>query len=433
MAVLRPSTTEQVSRIVRHCADHDIAVVPQGGNTGMSGGATPLSDKRQIVLNLGRMSRVLDIDPIDLTMVVEAGITLKGAQEAAEQAGCYFPLSIASEGTAQLGGVLATNAGGINTVRYGNARDLVLGLQVVLADGEVWNGLRRLRKDNTGYCLRQLFVGSEGTLGIITAASLKLLPSNQAVETVFCALPSADAALSLFSRMQKADAAALQSFEIVEQDTLEIVLKHIPGATRPLPPAPYYALIEWASPQRGKVMRERLEHVLEIGMANGLVTDAVFAETHTQRQSLWKLREGIAEAQNYEAPTVKNDVSVPVSKTAEFIRRASAACKAAMPGVRVIVFGHMGDGNIHFNLMKSPEMDTDEFKRCGPSMIDIVNDVVETLGGSFSAEHGIGQLKVSALSKFRSGTELDVMLRLKKALDPRNSLNPGKLFREADR
>ncbi len=429
LAVIRPSATAEVAEAVRFCAERNIAVVPQGGNTGMVGGATPVAGKSQIVLSLARMNRARAIDAIDLTMVIEAGMTLRAARDAANEAGCLFPLSIASEGTAQIGGILATNAGGINTVRYGNARDLVLGLEVVLADGQVWNGLRRLRKDNTGYCLRQLFVGSEGTLGVITAAALKLYPRQDLVETVFCAVPSPEAALALFNRIQKSDPAALQSFEIISGNTLELVLRHIPGVVRPLPErASYYALIECAAPQGNSNLRQRLETGLQAAMTDGIIGDVAVAETEAQRRALWKLREDITEAQAMEGISIKNDVSVPVSATPEFIRQATAACEAAMPGVAVIAFGHMGDGNIHYNLMKPGDMSIEEFGRRGPDFTGIVNEVIRELDGSFSAEHGIGQLKTSMLAAWRVGAELDVMHRIKKALDPLNLLNPGKLF-----
>jgi FAD/FMN-containing dehydrogenase len=429
VAVVRPASTREVADVVRICAMRHIGVVPQGGNTGMVGGGVPIAHRPQIVLSLARMSRIRAIDPIDQTMVVEAGMTLQAARDGANDAGCLFPLSIASEGTAQIGGILATNAGGINTVRYGNARDLVLGLEVVLADGQVWNGLRRLRKDNTGYCLRQLFVGSEGTLGVITAATLKLYPRQDLVETVFCAVPSPEAALALFSRVQRSDPATLQSFEIISGRTLELVLKHIPGVVRPLKDkAAYYVLIECAAPQGNNNLRQRLETALHAAMTDGVVGDVVIAETQTQRRALWKLREDVTEAQAMEGASFKNDVSVPVSRTAEFIHKASAACEAAMPGVTVIAFGHMGDGNIHYNLMKPRDMSAAEFGLRGPAFTDIVNEVIRELDGSFSAEHGIGQLKTSMLAAWRAGIEIDVMQRIKTALDPQSLLNPGKVF-----
>jgi FAD/FMN-containing dehydrogenase len=375
------------------------------------------------------MNRVRDVDPIDLSITVEAGATLKAAQEAAAAAGCLLPLSIAAEGTAQIGGVLATNAGGNNTVRYGNARDLVLGLEVVLADGQVWNGLRRLRKDNTGYCLRQLFVGSEGTLGIITAAVLKLAPQPREQEVALCAVPSPEAALALFTRLHRADPASVQAFEYMAGTGMGFVLRHIPGATLPLAaPAPHYALVELATPRAGAGLRAFLEAALEAALDAGEVTDAVIAGSGAQRAAIWKLREEHAEAQKREGASVKNDVSVPVSRVPELIARAGAACTALMPGIRVVPFGHLGDGNIHFNLAQPEGMDPAAFLACDHAIMDAVGEVVRALDGSFSAEHGVGRLKPYMMPLWRGGAELDAMRRIKQALDPAGLLNPGKVL-----
>ncbi|MEJ0018023.1 MAG: FAD-binding oxidoreductase [Acetobacteraceae bacterium] len=428
-AVVRPGSTEELAQVVRLCAEQRVPVVPQGGNTSMVGGATPADNGRELVLSTSRLTRIRDIDPLDLTMTLEAGVTLKAAQNAAAEARCLLPLSISSEGSAQIGGVLAVNAGGNNTVRYGNARDLVLGLEVVLADGTVWNGLRRLRKDNTGYCLRQLFVGSEGTLGIITAAVLKLVPRPREVAVAFCAVASPEAALNLFGRFQSHDPAAISAFELMSGLGTEFVLRHIEGAVLPLAaPAPNYVLVELATPRPDAGLRATLEAVLEGALADGVVTDAAIAESEAQRAAIWRLREEHSEGQKREGASVKNDVSVPVSKVPEFIRRATAACEALMPGIRVVPFGHMGDGNIHFNLEQPVDADGAWFLAQDHAIMDTVNEVVRALDGSFSAEHGIGRLKPYMMPDWRGGAELAVMQRIKAALDPLGIMNPGKVL-----
>ena len=428
-AVIRPASTEELARVVRLCAESRTPIVPQGGNTSMVGGATPAEDGSQFVLSTARLNRVRDIDTLDLTMTLEAGVTLKAAQNAAAEAGCLLPLSISSEGSANIGGVLAVNAGGNNTVRYGNARDLTLGLEVVLPDGTIWNGLRRLRKDNTGYCLRQLFVGSEGTLGIITAAVLKLAPRPREIAVAFCAVPSPEAALDLFGRFQSHDAAAISAFELMSGLGTEFVLRHIEGAVLPLSsPAPFYTLVELATPRPDAGLRGALESVLESALSDGIVTDAAIAESEAQRASIWRLREEHSEGQKREGASVKNDVSVPVSKVPEFIRQATASCEALIPGIRVVPFGHMGDGNIHFNVEQPIGSDPAWFLAQDHAIMDAVNEVVRALDGSFSAEHGIGRLKPYMMPDWRGGAELAVMQRIKAALDPLGIMNPGKVL-----
>ena len=428
-AVVRPGSTGELARVVELCAAARVPIVPQGGNTSMVGGATPSEDGGQLVVSLSRMTRVREIDPIDLTMTIEAGVTLKAAQNAAADAGCLLPLSISSEGSAQIGGVLAVNAGGNNTVRYGNARDLVLGLEVVLADGAVWNGLRRLRKDNTGYCLRQLFVGSEGTLGIITAAVLKLVPQPRETCVALCAVGSPEAALELFSRLQAHDPAALHAFEYMSGHGVELVLQHIPVATLPLAQAvQHYVLVELATPRPDSGLRASLEAVLVQALAEDLVLDAAIAESEAQGMAIWRLREEHSEAQKRAGASVKNDVSVPVSKVPEFIRRATEACNALMPGIRAVPFGHMGDGNIHFNLVQPESADPAWFLDQDHAIMEAVNAVVRALDGSFSAEHGIGRLKPYMMPDWRGGAELEAMRRIKAALDPLGIMNPGKVL-----
>lgn len=427
-AVVRPASTAELAEVIKACVAARVAVVPQGGNTSMVGGATPSADGQEIVISLQRMNHIRAVDPVDLTLTLDAGVTLKAAQNAAAEAGCLLALSISSEGTAQIGGVLATNAGGNNTVRYGNARDLVLGLEVVMPDGQVWNGLRRLRKDNTGYCLRQLFVGSEGTLGIITAAVLKLAPRPVEVEVALCAVPSAEAALDLYTRFNRHDPAAVQAFEYMSGTGMEFVLKHIPGAILPFAPAPHYALVELATPRAGAGLRAAMEEVLTLAMEDGVVSDAVMAESEAQRGNLWRLREEHAEAQKREGASVKNDVSVPVSKVPELLARTAIAAAALMPSMRMVPFGHMGDGNIHLNFEQPESMEAATFLAHDHAIMDMVGEIVQSLDGSFSAEHGVGKLKPYMMPQWRGGAELDAMQRIKAALDPLGLMNPGKVL-----
>ena len=430
-AVVRPASTEEVAGVVRLCAETGTPIVPQGGNTSMVGGAVPRENGQDLVLSLSRMNRVRNVDALDMTMVVEAGVTWKTAQDAATAARCLLPLSISSEGTAQVGGILSANAGGNNTVRYGNARDLVLGLEAVLPDGEIWHGLRRLRKDNTGYALRQLLVGAEGTLGVITAAVLKLVPQPKDVQVALCALPDVAAACSLFRRFQAADPASVQAFEYMSGAGVAFVLRHIPGVSLPLAAeAGHYALIELGTPREGGGLRGVLEGVLEAALEEGMVLDAVVAESDAQRQAIWRLREEHAEAQKREGASVKNDVSVPVSKVAELIERGGAACRALMEGIRPVPFGHLGDGNIHFNLEQPPGMDPLAFLARDHDIMDTVNAIVRDLGGSFSAEHGVGRLKTYMMPDWRGGAELAAMRRIKQAMDPMGIMNPGKVLPE---
>ncbi len=427
-AVVRPANTAEVAAVIQACVRSGVAVVPQGGNTSMVGGATPSNNGTEIVVSLARMNRIRAIDPIDLTVTLEAGVTLKAAQTSALEAGCLLPLSISSEGTAQIGGVLATNAGGNNTVRYGNARDLVLGLEVVLPDGQIWSGLRRLRKDNTGYCLRQLFVGAEGTLGIITAAVLKLAPRPRQIEVALCAVPSAEAALQLYTGFSRHDPSAVQSFEYMSGTGMDFVLRHIPGTHLPTTPAPHYVLIELASPREAADLRASFEALLMPALEDGTVTDVVLAESDAQRAAIWRLREEHAEGQKREGASVKNDVSVPVSKVPELLARARIAAEALMPGIRMVPFGHMGDGNIHLNFEQPIDMEATAFLARDHDIMDMVGDIVMDLEGSFSAEHGVGRLKPYMMPTWRGGAELDAMRKIKAALDQRGLMNPGKVL-----
>jgi FAD/FMN-containing dehydrogenase len=431
LAVVRPSTVPQAAAIVHLCAEAGVPVVPQGGNTSMVGGATPAADGGAVVLSLERLRRVRAIDPAEMTMTVEAGLTLRQAQEAAAAAGMLLPLSISSEGSAQIGGVLATNAGGNNTLRFGNARDLVLGLEVVLADGAVWDGLRHLHKDNTGYCLRQLFVGSEGTLGLITAAVLRLQPGVTGRVAAFCALASAEAALGLLARLRLALSASLHAFEYMSRASIDLVLRHIDGAQLPVAPADHYVLVDLAtSGGEGALgqIETALEDALGAALEAGEILDAALSRSEAQRLAFWHLREEHSEAQKRAGASIKNDVSVPISQVPALLRDAAEACRAAVPGLRIAPFGHLGDGNIHFNLIQPEDAAGEAFLARSEALMHSVNAVVRRLGGSFSAEHGVGRLKTGLMAEWRGGVELRLMRGIKAALDPAGLFNPGVIF-----
>jgi FAD/FMN-containing dehydrogenase len=429
-AVVRPKDTEEVAFVVGACAKAGIPIVPQGGNTGLVGGGVP---HRGVVLSLTRLDRIREVDPVNATMIVEAGCILKAVQDAADAVDCLFPLSLASEGSCRIGGNLATNAGGTAVLRYGNARDLVLGLEVVLADGRVWNGLKGLRKDNMGYDLKNLFVGSEGTLGIITAAVLKLFPKPRARVTAFIGCASPHRALELFERMRKAAGDQLTAFEYMPRFGLEIVLKHAAGTIRPLAgDHASYALIELSSPQEGADLQGTIEEVLAAAIEDGLVEDATIGASEAQNQALWALRESLSEVQRYEGGSIKHDVAVPVSRVAEFIEAATQACEAALPGIRVCAFGHFGDGNIHFNLTQPVAMEKAAFLAQWERFNRIVHDLVQGMNGSIAAEHGIGLIKRDELRLYKDPVALDLMHTLKRALDPHNLLNPGKVVAVGD-
>ncbi len=424
-AVVKPASSAEVAAVVRICAEARIPVVPQGGNTGLVGGGVPDGG---VVISLARMNAIRALDAINRTITVEAGVILSDLQAVAREAGALFPLSLGAEGSCRIGGNIATNAGGIAVVRYGNARDMVLGLEVVLPDGRIWDGLRGLRKNNTGYDLKHLFIGGEGTLGIITAAVLKLYPMPRVEETALVALPSVDAALDLFQRTNAAAGDSLTAFEFFSRRCLEFCVAHIPGAADPFADAhACYALIKLASPRAGDPLRETLEALLADAFEAEVVGDAVLAASEAQAQALWRIRESIPEAQKSEGGSIKNDVSVPLSAVPAFIARASAAVEAAMPGIRVVAFGHFGDGNIHFNLSQPEGADRAAYLAQWDRFDRIVADVAAELGGSFSAEHGVGLLKRADMSRYKSAVELDMMRAIKRALDPDNIMNPDKV------
>lgn len=431
LAVIRPRSTEQVAAAVTLCAAVGAAIIPQGGNTSMVGGAVPSAAGTDIVLSLERLRALRAIDPVDLTMTVEAGVTLASAQTLAAEAGMLLPLSISSEGSAQIGGVLATNAGGNNTLRFGNARDLVLGLEVVLADGQIWHGLRHLHKDNTGYALRQLFVGSEGTLGIITAAVLRLQPGVTARAAAFCALSSVEQALALLARLRARDAGALHAFEYMSAGSLDLVLAQISGTERPVGAADHYVLVDCAASggqDAARMLAEMLEEVLGEALEAGELSDAALAQSEAQRLAFWKLREEHSEAQKRAGASVKNDISVPLAALPDLMSAAARACTALVPGIRIVPFGHLGDGNIHFNLVQPEGGDGAAFLAQSEALMEAVGTVVQGLSGSFSAEHGVGRLKTGMMESWRGGVELDLMRRIKSALDPAGLFNPQVIF-----
>ena len=428
LAVVRPGSVEEVSQVVAACAAAGVSVVPQGGNTGLCGGSTPDADGRQVVLSLARMNRVRDLDARDFTITVEAGCVLADVQAAAEAAGLLFPLSLAAEGTCQIGGNLATNAGGTAVLRYGNARDLVLGLEVVLADGRIWNGLRRLRKDNTGYKLHQLFVGSEGTLGIITAAVLKLFPRPREVHTAMLAVRDPGAALGVLERLRGASGDAVTTFEYVNRSSLALAVDWVEGNRDPFAERhAHYVLAEVAGGSEAGGLRGALEQVLGEAYEAGEVIDAVIAESSAQAGALWRLRETIPEAQKRASASIKHDISVPVSRVPELLDRGTALMREEVPDVVVVAFGHLGDGNIHFNANARPGADPEGFLAARERVHRRMYALVGELDGSFSAEHGIGQLKLDQMREFRPPVELELMQRIKAALDPQGTLNPGKV------
>jgi D-lactate dehydrogenase (cytochrome) len=426
-AVVKPDSTAQVAAIVRACADTRTAIVPQGGNTGLCGAATPDASGTQVILNLSRLDRIREIDAANNAMTAEAGCVLAGLQEAARAAGRLFPLSLAAEGSCELGGNLSTNAGGTAVLRYGNARDLVLGLEVVLPSGEIWDGLRGLRKDNTGYDLKQLFIGAEGTLGVITAAVLKLYPLPKSRATAIAALPAPGEALRLLELAQTRCSERLTAFELFSHYCLELVLEHFPETAAPFGAAyPQYVLMEVSD--SSEAAGEGLESTLSEAMQTGLVLDAVIAQNESQARSLWALRENISEAQARDGPNIKHDISVPVSSIARFIAATDPEIARAFPGARMVVFGHLGDGNLHYNVSPPSDSAADAFLREMPAVNRIVHDSVARFRGSISAEHGLGQLKREEIRRYKSPLELELMRAIKRTLDPLGIMNPGKVL-----
>ncbi|MEX8521069.1 MAG: FAD-binding oxidoreductase [Leptothrix sp. (in: b-proteobacteria)] len=429
LAVVRPGSTAEVAAVVRLCAAHGVAIVPQGGNTGLVGGAVPDASGAQVLLSLRRLNRVRSIDAANLTMTVEAGCILQTVQDAAEAQGLLFPLSLASEGSCTIGGNLATNAGGTQVLRYGNARELCLGLEVVTPAGAVWDGLSGLRKDNTGYDLRHLYLGSEGTLGVITAAVLKLYPQPKAVMTSLASCDRLEQAVALLSLAQAQAGAMLTGFELMGEFALGLVRKHYPQITQPLPSAPWTVLLEVSDAESEAHGRASFETLLEQALERGLVSDAAVAESVAQSRTMWHLRESISMAQAEEGLNIKHDIALPISRLADFVAGTDAALQAAYPGARLVNFGHLGDGNLHYNVQVPENGDASAFLRdCEPGINRIVYDAVQAHGGSFSAEHGIGTLKRDELAARKSPVALGLMRAIKGALDPQGLMNPGRLL-----
>ena len=427
--MVSPADTGQVAEVVRICAEAGLPVVPQGGNTGLCGGAVPHESGGEILLSLSRLKRVREIDVAGNTITVEAGCILADLQSAALEVDRLFPLSLAAEGSCQIGGNLSTNAGGTAVLRYGNARDLVLGLEVVLPDGQVWNGLRKLRKDNTGYDLKQVFIGSEGTLGIITAAVLRLFPRPRETVTAFVGMQNVAAALDLLDRTRSTCGDSITGFELMPRIGLDYCLRHVPDTRDPLADGhAWYALIELQSGVTGSDLKDAVEGTLAAAMEAGVVQDATIAVNEAQAMSMWRLRESLPDAELREGGSIKHDVSVPLAEIPAFLERTTQAVEAAIPDVRVVAFGHLGDGNIHFNVSQPEDADTQAFLAKWSDVNEIVHDIVATYDGSISAEHGLGRLKREEIRRYKSALELELMHTLKKALDPNGILNPGKVI-----
>ena len=420
--VVRPGNSAEVAAVVKACGEANVPIVPQGGNTSLCGAATPDGAGRAVVLSLSRLNRIVAVDPQNNTISVEAGCTLAAVQAAARATDRLFPLALASEGSCQIGGNLSTNAGGVQVLRYGNMRELTLGLEVVLPDGEIWDGRRGLRKDNTGYDLKQLFIGAEGTLGIITGAVLKLFPLPKTQVTCWLNVASPGVAVDLLNSAKNTFDARLTAFELVSETSLGLVLKNIPASARPTVRSPWYILAEFSEADPAAV-----ERWLARQMDAGGVADAVIAHSEAQAKRLWDLRENISEAQKIEGISIKHDVAVQVSSIPAFLEQADAALERAFPGIRVVAFGHVGDGNLHYNLSKPDAQENAAFIAAQPAVNRIVHDAVHALNGSISAEHGIGQLKREELLRYKSPVEIALMRTIKQALDPRGLMNPGKV------
>jgi FAD/FMN-containing dehydrogenase len=433
LAVVRPGSTADVATVVRTCAAHGLSLVPQGGNTGLVGGGIPDETGTQVLLSLQRLNRIRGIDRANLTLTAEAGCVLQAVQEAARAQGLLFPLSLAAEGSCTLGGNLATNAGGTQVLRYGNTRALCLGLEVVTAEGEVWDGLSGLRKDNTGYDLRDLFIGSEGTLGIITAATMVLVPQPAAITTALAAVASMRDAVALLDLARERLGAGLTGFEVMGRFALDLVARHFPALPAPLPTAPWTVLLEQSDTEGQAQARTRFEALLGEALEQGLIQDAVVAESLAQSQGLWHVRESIPLAQSQEGLNIKHDISLPVSSIPDFVEQTDAALATAINGVRLVNFGHLGDGNLHYNVQAPPGHDATRFLAEHEHAVNgIVYDAVQRFGGSISAEHGVGQLKREEIVERKSPVALALMRRIKMALDPEQRLNPHRVLARTD-
>lgn len=428
VAVVRPADTAQVSAVVKICATHGVPIIPQGGNTGLVGGSIPY-DGKGVVLSLSRMNAIRTIDADNFTMTVEAGCVLSTVQQAADNVQRYFPLSLASEGSCQIGGVIAANAGGILTIRYGNMRDLVLGLEVVLPNGEIWNGLRSLRKDNTGYDLKHLFIGSEGTLGIVTAAVLKLYAPPGLRETFFASTDDIRNVTPFLSLMRDAFGESILAFELIARRGVEFAVKYNPQCAEPLQNrAPWNFLVEISGGKNGDGLRGRVEEALARAFELGLIGDAVIAQNEQQRQMFWVMRESVSDAQRYAGASIKHDISVPVYKIPEFVIEATALVEKMIPDVRPVIFGHAGDGNLHFNLTEPEGADRETFLARWDEVNHAVHDIVQKYDGSIAAEHGVGTFKAAEMAQRKSSVEMDLMRLVKNTLDEDGLMNPGKVL-----
>lgn len=430
--VLFPKNTEMVSKLVTYCNQHDIKIVPQSGNTGLVGGSIPDQSNKEVLLSLKRMNKIREKDELNQTMTLEAGVILSDSHDIAESMNSIFPMHIASEGSAMIGGNISSNAGGINVLRYGNMRDLVLGLEVVLPNGEIWNGLTGLRKDNTGYDLKQLFIGAEGTLGIITAATLKLFPQYKQKNTAFVAIPDPEAAIKLLSLAKQISGDSLIAFEILPRIGLDFTIKHMSDCRDPLDEKyDWYIVLECATPLASDLidLEAVLEKILEEALEKELVLDGIVPKNVAEQKAVWNLREFMSEAQKFEGGSIKHDVAIPVSKIPEFLELGIKAVKKACPGIRPVPFGHIGDGNIHFNLSQPIDMDKEKYLSRWEEINHLVHQIVVDLGGSISAEHGIGTLKVDELKYFKPSVDIDTLKSIKLALDPNNIMNPGRIIK----
>ncbi len=428
-AVVRPGSTEEVAAVVKACSTRGTGIVTQGGNTGLVGASVPDDSGAQVLLSMTRLNRIRELDAENLTLTLDAGCILQNAQQTAAEAGLLFPLSLAAEGSCTIGGNLATNAGGTQVLRYGNARDLCLGLEVVTAQGEVWHGLGGLRKDNTGYDLRDLFIGSEGTLGVITAATLKLYPQPAAVSTALATLPSLEAAVGFLQLAQARLGPGLTGFEVMARYALGLVRTHFPQLAQPLPAAPWTVLLEQSDSESETHAQALFEALLESALEQGLITNAAVATSSLQSKAMWQLRESIPLAQSVEGLNIKHDIALPVSAIAGFVADTDAALLCAFPGVRLVNFGHLGDGNLHYNVQAPEGVDGQAFLHAHEAAVNtLVYDALAVYGGSISAEHGIGALKRDELARRKSPVALKMMRAIKLALDPQNLMNPGRLL-----
>ena len=428
--VLRPASTQEVARIVRICAEARVAIVPQGGNTGLTGASQPHDDMSEVIVSTARMNKVRAVDTVNDTITVDAGVVLKDIQNAADRVDRLFPLSLGAEGSCQIGGNISTNAGGVQVLRYGNTRNLVLGLEAVLPDGSIWDGLRGLRKDSTGYDMKQLFIGAEGTLGIVTAAVLRLFPKPSASETAWIALQAPAEGVALLGHMRALLGDMVSAFELICRPIIDFLLAGVPGHEDPMRTVhPWYVLMDVTSQGAPGSLHGPLSEALQSALEKGLITDALIAASGAQAAKLWKMRESLAEAQVSAGGSIAHDVSVPVSRIAEFLERADAALETAYPGVRHCAFGHVGDGNMHYNPIRPIGWEGARFKQERPRINLIVHDLVAELGGSISAEHGVGRSRMVELERYKPAAELEMMRAIKRALDPNGIMNPGKVVR----